>query len=229
MSKETRNAFINIISFAMLILFVWLMFFNDSDTETATATTHTTNTAPPVNINFKILSDESTGSARKVEIQLEERTDTSKLAIIAKRVKATEQREYERTFIGYRLKDEGDSYWATTHYNPALEIKILGTTQRDHLLLQKKVVTQENVFGSWLVQRGIEHKLVAYRKNGSVFIKAIYSSGENEEQFEESSLKAGIKLQDESGKDHGEYYLINQNGDLEFWSENGNYYTAKKI
>lgn len=184
-------------------------------------------------VNIKILSDEHKGSIKRtVEVELEERTDTATLAMIAKRIKATEQREYERTFIGYRLKEgDGNSYWATTHFNPELEVKILGTTQRDHELLKKKTTTQENVIGTWMAQRSTSYKIVAYRKNGTVFIKNIYPGSDylDEDEYASTQLSNGLKLQSESDKFRGEFYLINPKGDLEFWSKNGNYYTAKKI
>ena len=48
------------------------------------------------------------------------------------------------------------------------------------------------------------------------------------EVMEASVLDGKVKLQYEGGK-KGEYYLINSDGNLEFWSENGNYYTAPKL
>lgn len=224
--QENKDTIKGILIIAGVILFIWLFFFNGSSDKS------NQDTQPSqINTNYSILSDESKHNIKRtVEIELPERIDKAELTRIAQYIKASEERSYERTFIGYRIRGDGSGYyWATTHYNPDLEVIILGATKDEYKSIEKSTTQEKDLIGTWMVHRGIEHKLVAYRKNGSVFIKSIYSTGENEEQLEESFLKAGIKLQDESGKDRGEYYLINQNGDLEFWSENGNYYTAKKI
>ena len=49
---------------------------------------------------------------------------------IATKLKNSDGQSYDRTFIGYYLPDMklNSGYWATTHFNPNLEIQILGLT-----------------------------------------------------------------------------------------------------
>jgi len=76
---------------------------------------------------FKIEKDEYLlPYKRTVEVTLFKELSEQQLAGLAKSIKGIAKRDTERTFIGYRLVGSADnSYWATTHYNPDLVIKIL--------------------------------------------------------------------------------------------------------
>jgi hypothetical protein len=169
---------------------------------------------------------------RDIEVTLVKRVDEQTLKDISKEIKDTETKNYEKTFIGYRLATGGDSFfWATASYEPELTIRIIGESVEAHdKLMSKKVSAEGRVLGKWMANNGIETKMIAYSKKGKTFIKTIYSDGVEEiEECTVSKVNGKKKLQDESGIDHGEYYMINGKGDLEFWSESGNFYTAKKI
>ena len=62
------------------------------------------------------------------EIRLEKKVPKEFLKEIAKMLNHLEKRKYERTLILYFLPDmKTDSgAWATTHFNPNLEVRILG-------------------------------------------------------------------------------------------------------
>lgn len=76
---------------------------------------------------------------------------------------------------------------------------------------------------------GYEYKMAAYKNDDQTYIRSIFGDGSSsDEVYEQSQSEKGIKLQDEGGKERGEYFIINHKGNLEFWSENGNYYTAPK-
>lgn len=169
---------------------------------------------------------------RDVEVTLVKRVDEQTLKDISKEIKDTETKNYEKTFIGYRLATGGDSFfWATASYEPELTIKIIGEPVETHnKLMSKKLSADGKVLGKWLANNGIETKMVAYTTKGKTYMKTQYSDGVSEVNVcKVSAVAKGEKLQDESGADHGEYYIINKKGDLEFWSENGNYYTADKL
>lgn len=195
--------------------------------------THRADTEASININYRIILDESKGSIKRtVEIELAERTDKETLKTIARKIKSSELGHYERTFIAYRIKgDNGNTYWATTHYNPDLEIVILGTTKEDYELLKKETIPNEKIIGQWMAQWGGDYKMVAYTKNGITYIKSPITSGSgsSDKAYQLTSSSRGMILQDEEGKESGAYFLINSSGDLEFWSATRNYYTAPKL
>ena len=62
------------------------------------------------------------------------------LSELAWELKNRLDREYDRIFISYYLPDDeiGNGAWATSHYNPNLQVKIIGTTPSDIARLNNK-------------------------------------------------------------------------------------------
>lgn len=182
---------------------------------------------------YKIIEDTVKGNIKRtVEVELSSRTDEEQLRALAKEIYALKDVNVERTFIGYRIAGEHKSqaYWATTHYDPDLKVKIMGESASNYEKIKNTALPDGDILGSWMVSWGFEYKSVAYEKDGKTYIRNIHGDGsQKDEIYELSKSDKGIKLQNESGKDHNEYFIINKNGDLEFWSDNGNYYTAPKI
>ena len=67
------------------------------------------------------------------DIRLNKEVSEETLSIIANMLKKSDRREYERILINYYLPDmvPGKGAWATTHYNPELEVKILGLPKKE--------------------------------------------------------------------------------------------------
>lgn len=79
---------------------------------------------------YSIVSDETNAPyKRSVEIVLTQRLNESELESIAREVKEMSANKVDRTFIGYRLESQSsdEAYWATTHYNPELKVRVLGS------------------------------------------------------------------------------------------------------
>lgn len=182
---------------------------------------------------YKIVEDTVKGDIKRtVEVELSSRMDEEQLRALAKQIYALKDVNVQRTFISYRIagEHENQAYWATTHYDPDLNVRIIGESASGYEKLKNTTLPDGDVLGSWMVSWGLEYKSIAYEKDGKAYIRNIHSDGsQGDEIYELSKTEKGIKLQDESGKDHNEYFIINKNGDLEFWSENGNYYTAPKV
>lgn len=181
---------------------------------------------------YKIIEDTvKRGIKRTVEVELASRTNEEALKALAEKIYGLSDEKVERTFIGFRIagNDVNQAYWATTHYNPNLKVNILGRNASDYEKVKNAPLPEGEIIGTWLVSRGVDYKMSAYKKDGQTYIQNIHSDGStSDEVYELTQSDKGIKLQDEGGKDFGEYFIINQKGDLEFWSDNGNYYTAPK-
>lgn len=183
---------------------------------------------------YKIVEDTvKRNIKRTVEVELSSRMDEETLIALAEKIYAMSDAKVERTFITYRLANEGDgTAWATTHYNPEFKVNIVGATASDYERIKNTNISKGEEIGSWMVSRGMDSKVTAYKKDGQVYIQELYDFGplsKEDKAYESTQSDKGLKLQDESGKDHNEYFIINKKGDLEFWSDNGNYYTAPKI
>lgn len=191
----------------------------------------TKNEARRVDVDYKIIKDEKRRNVKRtVEVLLPERVDKETLRRIAEKIY---QDGFERTFIGYRVGGDTDTmYWATTNYNPDLEINIYGSDKQSHeKLMATNLVVDGELVGQWLANQAVyEYKAAIYRRDGKVYMKRLFPSGSDlEEELSVVNIDGQTRYYDRSGLEHGEYYTISPSGDLQFWSENGNYYTAPKI
>lgn len=181
--------------------------------------------------SYEILEDEVQRNVKRtVEVRLASRTDEDSLKVLAQEIYDLSKAKVERTFIGYRIAGEGSdqAFWATTNYDPDLKIHIMGKNAKDYERLKSMPLPEGEILGSWMVSDGIDYRIVAYMKGGKAYMQTIYDTKGSDKEYELTETDEGIKLELEDVGDFKEYYIINKAGDLEFWSENGNYFTAKK-
>lgn len=183
-------------------------------------------------IEFKIRSDEKKPDIKRVvEVDLRERITEQQIKDIANEIKSNDKTLYQRTFVMFFIPEVVGSAWASATFDPDLNVKIFGSSKADHEMLDaKKVDVEGNFLGQWKANWGFEYQIIFEDKNGKIFKHLIFPDSEQSpEEMTLINIDGKKAYQDESGKDHGEYYVINSNGNLEFWSENGNYYTAPKL
>lgn len=204
---------------------------SDSEQETITGTEDDKIVESSASIaEYNILEDTvKSNIKRTVEVELPERLDETELTRLAEHIKGLSNKEVERTFIGYRIAgtDPNQVYWATTHYNPNLEVKIMGESATNYESMKGQVLPEGDVIGSWMVNQGLEYRMTAYNKDGKTYLQSMYSDGtSSDDLYMLTETDKGTKLEEE-GNEFGEYFIINSEGKLEFWSDNGNYYTAE--
>ena len=99
-------------------------------------------------------------------------------------------------------------------------------------LVNAKTEVDGEIVGKWMINRGaLEYKIVAYKKDDDdkVYLVDQHLTSSTERVYKSTVTDDGLKLVDIEGNDFGEYFIINSKGELEHWSENGNYYTAKPL
>ncbi len=191
----------------------------------------------PNDIHYYITQDQSMRSEkRSVEAVLNKRVKKETLNNIALNIKNSDSNTYERTFIGYFIggEDNTQGYWATTHFNPNLEVKILGLSTKE-----KKVLTEKNkpvqgveIIGSWLDNRPMMGwKYTLLYKNKTLLLRVNYpKGGSSEERMIESSYGGIQKFNYRDREAFGEHFIINSRNELEFKNKmNKTYYTGKKV
>lgn len=191
--------------------------------------------APVDDTGWRVVDDYRVGTIkRSVEVVLDQKVSTERLKLIAEAIRGRDPKKYENTFIGYHLGTMKKSgFWATTNYTPKLEIKVLGLSRKQESDLSaesRSIGDNRRIIGSWIDDRpGAGSKIVVYYDNGErVYLKNLYPDGGSWAQEKKiSATPQGKRLDDLKGNSFGEYYVINSSGELEFWSRNGNYYTAR--
>lgn len=179
------------------------------------------------NIDYKILSDESRRDIKRtVEVQLPGMISDKDLQEVAEDIYKS---GYERTFITYVLQENPSQAWATTHFNPYLEITYIGQSLADHnALSDQQLQIEGTAIGQWWVEYAYSYKAAIFSKEGEIFLTRIFADGSGDTKPLVVTDVGGVKrYQTESDIEHGEYMTID-NGNLEFWGSTGNNFNTAK-
>lgn len=178
---------------------------------------------------YKIINDEiDRDKKRLVEVLVDGRLTEQQIKLISDDIQM-KNKSIPKTYVQFYLGDKKTA-WAIAEYVPEYSLRMIGSTVQEHEKLQK---TQPKIngelLGQWSANWGYESKVIFEKKDNKIFMREVYSDGEGKPTELAISEKDGNTVYEtEAGKSHGEYYVINSSGDLEYWSKNGNYYTAKK-
>lgn len=195
-----------------------------------------TNKVVAEKIPYSIINDKLYKNAkRSVDVRLENRITKNQLTSLAHKINNLNKNSYKRTFILYYLSgmkvDAGA--WASTHFNPNLEVKILGATLEQAKKLTKPVALNntQTLIGNYFHDRGdLSCRISIFNEKGKIFKRDTYNDGsQGTQELKESRSNRGLRLDELKKNDFGEFYVINSNGNLEFWDAQGLIETLKKI
>jgi len=188
--------------------------------------------------DFTIINEDIDRAFNKtsVEIRLKEEKSEADLKNIALEIKDSRE-EYDKVWIFYFLpgQEPGNGAWATTHFTPELKVEIIGASKEASAEMNTTKVTGE-IMNSWFENDAmLPNKKYLVKENGKLYMKSIYpksklagDGGEMKEEVFEKKLKDGIIRYDYKNN-HGEYYLIEQNGNLGLYDDSGKFKEAEKI
>lgn len=179
--------------------------------------------------SYEIVSDDKRENiTRKVQVELAKRVTRQQLELIANEIKNADKETYERTFIMYRIKGEKSvAAWATSHFDPNLEIKFIGLNADDfRKLLSLKHDVEGEVIGEWVSPNGFTDHIVVIYKKGKQYFKQDYYV--NATMKPKELVKDGDTFRYKEASET-QYYVIDANDDLEYRGESGNVYLAKKL
>lgn len=184
---------------------------------------------------YTIIKDDAVpGTKRTVDVRLSCKVSEATLISLAAKIKDSDPHLYQRTFIYYFLPnlEVGTGAWASTHFDPDLKVDILGLTiEQERALTRETGSERGQEIGRWLDGRQfVGNRITIYRENGRVFMVNKYFDGSHSKQelIERRSSK-GRKFEEKKGSDFGDYFLIDRQGNLQFWDQEGYFYTAKNI
>ena len=191
--------------------------------------------AIPKDVTYSIIDTKVVpGVKRSLDVRLNRKVTEDVLRSIALQLKSQDPKEYERTFITYYLPDMklGAGAWATTHFNPDLDIRILGlTAEQEKNLLNEATDSSREVIGTWLDESPvIGSKITIYRQNGKLYMEQIFGDGSSsKEEMTKKASSRGQRFEEKTSSSSGDYYLINTRGDLEMRDQIGLVATARKV
>ena len=185
-------------------------------------------------VSYTIIEKSSLGSIKlSLDIRLEQKVSKSFLQKFALKLRQGEPIKYDRIFICYLLPGmtPGAGAWATSHFNPNLEVKILGTTiEEEKALMSKPQKSSDKIIGEWLYDSSYGAKYTLIKRNGKIIMICKYKdgSGSEEEMIQKKQL-GKLRFEEKEGNDFGEYYLIESNGRLAIYDNSGFGFSMRPI
>lgn len=184
---------------------------------------------------YSIINIDTSGYHRRsIDVRLKEPISESTLRNIALELKAKDPRYYERTHICYLLPgmELGKGAWATTHFEPDLKIQINGfTAEQEKALREKPNDASRKIIGCWLdTSLYTGGRITIFSKNEKHFLEKIYSDGSGSpKEFLADFSNNRTTFREIGNNPAGEYYLIDKQGNLQLWDNEGIIWTARKI
>lgn len=168
-------------------------------------------------------------SKRSLVVRLAEPIDEATLTSIARGLQS-EKPNFARTYIEYYLPDmvEGAGAWATTHFDPGLNVEILGLSV-DELEQVSNAPTDPNVIGRWVAQAD-GYTIIIRREGNRLLLTRTYADGsEGEHPIRERQAPRGIRYDFIENSDTGDYFVLRADGDLEARDDLGLIFTAPSL
>jgi hypothetical protein len=180
-------------------------------------------------INFDIIEkdfNKFNGKAM-ITIELESKINKEQLIWIANKMKDDLFRNAKRIFISYVTKGmiTGNGYWATASFEEEeLKVSINGLTLEQEIELQDGFKNESRkTSGMWIDESPfVCSSLTLLVEDGETTLETKYFDGsKSSEQLKSTQLDFGIRYDNIEGNDHGEYFIIEENGTLKYYSEDG--------
>lgn len=188
----------------------------------------------PSDVSFSIIDSHTLPSVmRSLEVRLNRKVSEQTLRAIALKLKA-QPPAYDRTMIFYYLPgmSVGTGAWATTHFTPDLEVRILGLTAED----ENKLVTQpepanRDMIGRWLDESPfMGSRITIFREKGKLFIEQTYKDGSgHKRELVERKSPLGRRFDAVEGSRNGDHWVLGSDGNLQVRDNDGLIATATKI
>lgn len=186
-------------------------------------------------VNYTVIEKTNLGSIKgSIDIRLEGKVTEDFLHKLALHLQKSESIEFDRLFITYYLlnMELGSGAWATTHFDPDLKVKILGTTiEEEGLLMDASRPDSEEKIGEWFDDSPyVSGKYTLMKKGGKVFMVIKFKDGSvKEDEMIQKMYSERLRFDEKEGNDFGEYYLIERNESLGSYDSEGLIRTMRPI
>lgn len=218
--------FFILLIFAALTIFLIKLIFGGSSNATIGRYTQE---ELPENFEYTIVKDESNPNIGKnqLEVEINQKLTEGQLATIAEELYNMKDKQ-KRFYIFYNLKDIESSItaWATSHFDPELEISINGSTnsQDNKMLLEAKKVSGK-IIGIFDEQQKTSFLYTVYEANGKTFIKTSFKDGGSmDNEVTKIDVENGIRYNYKEDVSQGEYFILN-NDVLRFYNDKNEKFT----
>lgn len=218
----------------ILMIFILICFVDCGTKETQNDAISEKSKTPHAEIQYTIINEEKLESIKTmIDIRLESEVNEDTLIKIANELKRDGRSHFQRIFINYYLPEMevGKGAWALSHFNPDLEVDIIGLSKDEKAELLEKTSSYEgNTIGRWLDNSPYSGGIVTISKNAdNLKIYKKYSDGSESVKNLLEKMVNGQKHLIEENNTFGEYYLLNNDGSLSIYDTEGLVMTMKRV
>ena len=184
--------------------------------------------------SYEVISDKNVnaGQLREVWVRIEKPISEIALRKIAARVKATDRKGHPKTSIAFLLPamEVNKGAWARAVFRPKLEVTIFGASVEEHDALLNQKEPGGNSVGTWLrVLPGGSTHTITISKSDDGTLTATYSYPDGASWTKGVvEIERGRKYR-KSEAQFGEFQVIDAEGNLELWDEQGRIETLKRV
>ena len=186
--------------------------------------------ATAADFTYKIVEANRLGTIKcDLTVRLSKKVSEETLRQLAIELRTKEPKKYDKMFITYYLPGMtiGAGAWATTHFNPNLDVRILGMTiEQERKLLREKTKVSGKTIGVWADELG---KITIIKKGSGHIIEKKYEDGSGSKEDLISYKVRGKPAFKVRGDDLGEYYVIERSGELGVYDSLGLITTKRAI
>ncbi len=186
----------------------------------------------PNDVKWKITKEEPNDAFSKdnIEVSLNKKINKKILKEIALEIRK-DRKQYNKLWIFYHISDMTDGMaWATTHFTPDLKVEIIGSTEKQDKETSKTSNINGEILGKWRSEKSLMGAtLILYKNTKNVLkMRITFKDGSNMESKIKTSTKDG-KTRYDDDNEHGEYYILESNGNLGMYGNDGKFDEAIKI
>ena len=187
----------------------------------------------PDDLRYEIINETTSQNQRRsLDVRLSRKVEAEVLEALAIQLRDQAPRRFARTFIVYYLPGmEADAGgWATSHFNPALEVRILGSPVGGGSLLDRLGSEHgEALVGVWENnQPGFAGTFAIFRTESGFGLERIHPDGSvGRKDLVERPSQVGRRFEDPENR-FGEFYLV-RGGNLELHDGEGMVFRARPV
>lgn len=177
----------------------------------------------------KIIEANRLGTIKCVlTVRLSKKVSEETLRQLAIKLRDKQPKRYDRMFITYYLPGMtvGTVAWATTHFNPKLDVRILSMTAEEEQNILKKNISGK-IIGIWLDE--FHGKITIIKKSSGYVIQTKHKDGSGGTKNVIDFKARGKLAFKEKGNTRGEYYVIEKSGDLSIYDSLGLIITMRAV
>lgn len=187
----------------------------------------------PSAVKYEVISEEPNEalSKDKISIRINKVVAESALTEIAYDLKSSRS-QYDKLWVFYYLPEmDSNSYaWATTHFTPELQVEINNPPISKDSISNKTLKVDGEIIGKWRCDKSLMGASLILYKNakGILLMKTTFTDGSASDEKIKGKKKNG-ETKYEYKNTHGEYYILESNGNLGLYGENGKFDEAIKV